>query len=172
MRVDAGQPWTAVTAPHRLTKLSAWWVALGIRVEVVSSPQQNGCVERLHGTMQRDMNDAVDDVRNHFEKNRRLYNEVRPHEGVGMATPASLYVRSPRRPLERVFDHATIGCDESRSVQSDGTISWRGAYPPISKSLAGRRVGLRRRSMTTWSVHYYELELGKLAPDGFTPNYA
>lgn len=168
MRVDAGQPWASTTSPLRLTQLSAWWLALGIRTEIAPSCQANGCVERLHGTMERDMNVHVPDVRSHFEEQRRLYNDVRPHEGLAMRKPADVYVRSPRRPVERDFDPDAIGCDESRPVQSDGTICWKGDYPSISKALVGRRIGLRRRTLTTWSVHYYELVLGMMTPTGFT----
>lgn len=171
MRVDGGQPWASSVSPLRLTKLSAWWVTLGIRVEVAPSCQLNGCVERLHGTMQREMNVEVSDVRSHFDKERRIYNNTRPHEALAMATPAEIYVRSTRRPIERTFDHVAIGCDEARPVQRDGTISWKGGYPMISRALAGRKVGLRRRTPTSWSAHFYELEIGTLTAEGFAPAY-
>ena len=171
IRVDGGQPWRAVTAPHRLTQLSAWWIAVGIRVEAVSCPQHNGCIERLHGTMERDMNESASDVRLHFEEHRRLYNEVRPHEALHMVTPSSMYRKSPRRAIERVFDPSVIGCDESRPVQANGRISWKGEELMISQALVGRRVGLRRRSLRLWSVHYFELELGSITGAGFVPGY-
>lgn len=171
IRIDGGQPWASASGPLRLTQLSAWWVALGVRIEIAPTCQQNGCIERLHGTMEREMSMATVDVRQHFERERRIYNEVRPHEGIGMATPSALYRKSPRRPVERVFDATEIGCDESRPVQRDGSITWKGSYPYISRALAGRRVGFRRRGLTTWTAHFFELELGTLDKNGFSPNY-
>lgn len=144
IRVDGGQPWRAVSAPHRLTRLSAWWVALGIKVETVTCPQQNGCVERLHGTMERDINRAR---QRRAEALRGASAAVQrwPHEALNMTTPSSVYRKSSRRAVEREFDVAAIGCDESRPVQCDGRISWKGGNPLISQALVGRRVGLRRR---------------------------
>ena len=170
IRIDAGQPWASPTGPLRLSKLSAWWVALGLHVEIAPSCQENGCVERLHGTMQRDMNFAANDVDKHFEKQRRLYNNVRPHEALNMATPSSIYQKSQRKPIERIFDPTALGCDESRQVQCDGTFYWKGDQLYLSKALAGRKVGLQRQPMNTWTVHYYELELGSLSQKGFKAN--
>ena len=82
-----------------------------------------------------------------------------------------MYRKSPRRAIERVFDPSVIGCDESRPVQANGRISWKGEELMISQALVGRRVGLRRRSLRLWSVHYFELELGSITGAGFVPGY-
>jgi transposase InsO family protein len=168
IRVDGGAPWASAFSPLRLTRLSAWWLALGVGFEVVASCQENGHVERLHGTMEREM-DAADvvDIRDHFDFHRHLYNDVRPHESLGMETPSSRYVPSPRRACERTFDPAAARCDEVRAVNNDGTIWWKGSLTFISEALVGRRVGLRQLSPTTWSVHFHEFTLGNLTASGF-----
>src|SRR6201998_1227085 len=50
IRSDNGSPFASVQALHGLSRLSAWWGALGIDLErgVPSKPQDNGGHERLH----------------------------------------------------------------------------------------------------------------------------
>lgn len=52
IRVDNGSPFASI-GPGRLSKLSAWWITLGIRVEFIrlGKPQDNGSHERMHRTM-------------------------------------------------------------------------------------------------------------------------
>lgn len=151
-------PWAAAS-PHRLTKLSAWLLTLGIRVEVVSRCQDNGVIERLHGTMEREMGLAgVVDVRFHLEAKREDYNTLRPHEALGMKRPIDLYRRSTRRPVERQPDYST--CDETRMVDNRGNICWQGQPRFVSEALTGRMVGLRRIDLQAWSIHYFDISVG------------
>jgi transposase InsO family protein len=50
IRSDNGSPFASVQSVHGLSRLSAWWVALGIDLERgrVGCPQDNGAHERLH----------------------------------------------------------------------------------------------------------------------------
>jgi transposase InsO family protein len=50
IRSDNGSPFASRQAVHGLSRLSAWWVALGIDLERgrPSHPQDNGAHERLH----------------------------------------------------------------------------------------------------------------------------
>ena len=163
IRVDAGCPWVSIDAPLGLTQLSSWWLSLGVRFEVVARCQQNGCVERLHGTMEREMSvDGVVDIPAHFAHHRHLYNVVRPHEALQMRTPASMYVTSTRRPVERVYHPYDDGCDEKRTVTSDGSISWRGRLVFVSESIELKTVGLRQLQPDVWSVRFHGVELGRL----------
>ena len=159
IRIDAGSLWVAADSLLGLTKLSSWWVALGVKIEIAPYCQLNGVVERLHGTMEREMHDdGVVDVRAHFELERHRYNHVRPHEGIAMKRPASLYSSSSRTELtEREFKLGD--CDESRLVQADGHLNLAGRSIHVSGGLAGRRVGLRQLNATTWSIRYFEYEL-------------
>jgi putative transposase len=169
IRVDAGGPWSSAYSPLRLTRLSAWWVSLGIEVEIVRSCQENGHVERLHGTIEREV-DASDvvDVRDHFEHHRRLYNEVRPHDALDMATPDSRYTPSPRSIVDvRPVDKQRW--DQVRTVTNAGYIYWRGTQVFVTEALVGEKVGLRQQTMTTWSVHFHHLVIGSLDDTGFQP---
>ncbi len=53
IRTDNGTPFAAATAIGRLSRLSAWWIRLGIRPELTqpSHPEQNGSHERMHRTL-------------------------------------------------------------------------------------------------------------------------
>jgi hypothetical protein len=159
IRIDAGSLWVAADSLLGLTKLSSWWVALGVKIEIAPYCQLNGVVERLHGTMEREMHDdGVVDVRAHFERERHRYNHLRPHEGIAMKRPVSIYSSSSRAELaEREFKLGD--CDESRVVQADGHVNFDGRCIHVSEGLAGRRVGLRQLNTTTWSIRYFEYEL-------------
>ena len=166
IRVDAGQPWASVVAPMRLTQLSAWWVSLGITIEVVRCPQENGHVERLHRTIKA-MDKRITDVRAYFEDQRHWFNEERPHEGIGQRTPAELYVASPRRPAVRTYDYGH--CDEVRSVWNNGEIHLGGPSVFISSSLLSYRVGLRvTTSSNNHDVYFYEHHIGTIQNRVFT----
>src|SRR5262249_3117665 len=58
---DNGQPFVSPTGLGGLTKLSAWWVALGI--EIVRSrpgcPQDNGGHERMHADIRREIQSRI-----------------------------------------------------------------------------------------------------------------
>ena len=52
IRMDNGSPFGSI-GPGGLSKLSVWWISLGIDVEFIkpASPQENGSHERMHRTM-------------------------------------------------------------------------------------------------------------------------
>jgi transposase InsO family protein len=93
IRVDNGSPF-ASTGPAGLSRLSVWWIGLGIEVQFSrpGCPQDNGCHERMHRTMKAEccqpgsVNRWAQQQR--FDRWRKEFNEERPHEGVGMRTPA------------------------------------------------------------------------------------
>lgn len=158
VRVDGGAPWSSAS-PSRLTAFSAWLISLGIKVEVVARCQQNGRVERLHGTMEREMNRSdVGDVRAFFERERRLYNELRPHEAIDMKVPADVYRRSKRIAKEREPDYGD--CDEVRYVDHHGNIRWKGKDIFVSQGLVRRYIGLRQLDQFRFRARYYDRFVG------------
>lgn len=95
IRSDNGTPF-ATQALCGLSRLSVWWIKLDIdhdRIEP-GQPQQNGAHERMHKTLkaetarppERDM--ARQQAR--FDRWRAEFNDERPHEALGYATPASV----------------------------------------------------------------------------------
>lgn len=168
IRMDAGQPWASASGPLRLTQLSAWWVSLGIVVEIVPAPQLNGHVERLHRTIEYDVDTSKRvDVRRHCDMHRRIYNEERPHESLDMAAPVQVYEPSSRRTVSRQPDYIRLECDDVRSITTKGYIHWAGEEVFISEALVTHKVGLRQMTATTWAVYSYDLNIGVLDDRGF-----
>src|SRR6185503_20055837 len=101
IRSDNGTPF-ASTALGRLSQLSVWWIRLGIRRELIEpgKPQQNGQHERMHRTLKAETTRPPEanlaQQQRLFNRFRREYNEERPHEGIGLKTPASMYEPSTR----------------------------------------------------------------------------
>ena len=97
IRSDNGSPF-ASTALGGLSRLSKWWVDLGIRPERIrpGHPEENGRHERMHRSLKEYMlrqdgiaGDSVAQQRV-FDEFRVEFNEVRTHEGLERRTPASL----------------------------------------------------------------------------------
>jgi transposase InsO family protein len=100
---DNGSPWgSSREREHGLTQLTVWWTRLGIRVShsAPAHPQTNGKDERFHRSLKaevlngRSFNDLAQ-AQHAFDHWRQIYNEQRPHEGIGLATPIERYRVSP-----------------------------------------------------------------------------
>jgi putative transposase len=102
IRTDNGAPF-ASRAIAGLSRLSVWWMKLGIVPERIEAghPEQNGRHERMHRTLKQEV--AIRPAANRREQQRMMdrfrqeYNQVRPHEALQMQTPEDVYARSPRR---------------------------------------------------------------------------
>ena len=148
---DNGSPWgsSGLEPPH--TELSVWLMLHGVGVSHgrPRHPQTQGKDERFHRTIDdevlryhhlRDLGDS----QRRFDEFRRTYNHERPHEALGLATPASRW-----RPSEREFrgdpppPPQYRGGDLVRKVDAAGKLSLRGRPFRISKALIGHHVGLR-----------------------------
>ena len=150
INADNGQPWGSPGQPGGLTGLAVWLIRLGVRVSYSRPlhPQTNGKDERFHRTLkaellaQRQFRD-LEDVQTHLARWRQIYNFHRPHEALGMQTPASRYRPSARTmprqlpPIEYVTD------DLVRRVQKNGWIDLHGHHIRLSKALVGQPVACR-----------------------------
>jgi len=99
IRTDNGAPF-ASAALRGLSRLAVWWIKLGITPERIEAghPEQNGRHERMHRTLKQDLQPGRDwrAQQRQLDQFRQDYNQLRPHEALGMQTPAALYVPSPR----------------------------------------------------------------------------
>ena len=101
IRTDKGSPF-ASGAPGGLSRLSMWWLQLGIRHERIEPgrPDQNGRHERMHRTLKQET--ASPPASNRSRQQRavvdfeREYNHERPHEALAGRTPAERYTGSAR----------------------------------------------------------------------------
>lgn len=147
IRSDNGPPF-ASPAVGGLSRLSVWWIKLGIVPQRIQAghPEQNGRHERMHRTLEENTATPPRAERRAqqraFDAFLREYNQVRPHEGLGMRTPASLYCCSPRPFPERLPEPEYGTAMKVRRVFEHGQFFWDYHAVFLSKVLAGERIGL------------------------------
>ena len=165
IRSDNGGPF-ATKALGGLSRLSVWWIRLGIVPERIEpgQPQQNGRHERFHLTLKQQTASppatTFADQQRAFDVFRADYNNARPHEALGMKTPASHYEPSwrpmPATPRSPEYDAGWI----VRKVKSNGSFSWLGQAVLATPLLAGEPVGLRPIDEDEWELFYGPILLG------------
>lgn len=159
LRTDNGVPFATTNGLAGLSVLNVWWLRLGIRHERIDPghPEQNGAHERMHRTLK---DEAVYPVlgsfsaqQRRFDRFRRTYNNLRPHEALGQRPPAALYVRSNRElPMELPpFTYAPH--IEVRTVSVRGMLSIEGREVWVSEALHHQRVGLEQVGWRHWLLH-------------------
>ncbi len=165
IRSDNGTPFASIGLA-RLTRLSAWWIRLGIRPETIEpgKPQQNGRHERMHRTLKREATQPpkadLSAQQCHFNDFRRTFNHIRPHEALDDATPHSVY-RSALRAYPDVLppleypDHFEV-----RKVSTNGGIRWHARWINISSALGNEFIGLEPIGPALWQVYFGPTTLG------------
>jgi putative transposase len=167
IRTDNGTPF-ASTALGRLSKLSVWWIRLGIYPELIEPgcPQQNGRHERMHKTLkQSTTRPAAATMRGQqrrFNSFVEEYNHVRPHESLGQETPASFYDPSSRPYPKKIPQIEYPAHYEVRYVSRNGGIRWHSNWVNVSHVLAEQYVGLEEVDNDIWDVYFGTLKLGRL----------
>jgi hypothetical protein len=171
IRTDNGPPF-ASRGLGGLSRLSARWVRLGIRLERITpgKPQENGRHERMHRTLKAE---AVwppsSDLRHQqkrFDHFREEFNHERPHEALKGQPPGQVYSPSVR-PYPSKLPHVEYpGHFAVRMVRTDGTIRWRGDYLYISEALVGEPVGLEEVESDKWLLRFAGLQLAVIDDTG------
>lgn len=159
IRTDNGIPF-AGRGIGGLTRLSIWWIKLGIIPERIDKgePQQNGRHERMHRTLKEEVTKppALDlkTQQRKFDLFQIEYNEDRPHEALRQKTPASIYERSNKEYIDipPMPEYDTDFC--VRSVKYGGEIKFKGDFYFISMLLAGERVGLKQITEDEWQINF------------------
>lgn len=149
MLMDHGIPWWSERAPSGATHLTVWLMKQGIQLHWSGfrHPQTQGKVERFHGALERALLLRAaprQQPQAWLDQFRWEHNHVRPHEALGMQTPASVWHRS-----ERSYDPHPARWEyppgaKVLKVSSQGSldayqIRWR-----IARALAGEWVQLER----------------------------
>ena len=147
------------------SRLSAWWLALGIDLERgrPGHPQDNGAHERLHRDISLELQGLGRVNQHSLELWRQEFNEQRPHEALGMRCPSELYEHSARRYRGGVqqLDYPQM---IARRVNKNGKIKWAGHPLFICSSLAGWSVGLKPTDQDQLEVWFARLLLGWIDP--------
>lgn len=166
IRTDNGEPFAAASL-GRLSRLSVWWVRLGIYPELIppSSPQENGSHERMHRTLKAETTRPPAATRRaqqgRFTRYRRHYNEIRPHEALGQRAPARLYQASSRALPRRLEPLVYPAHFEIRCVSKPGVISWHSKPLVISTVLIHQEIALEPIDDGEWDLHFGPIRLGR-----------
>jgi transposase InsO family protein len=178
LRTDNGSPF-ASTGAGRLTQLAVWWLKLGIQLDRIDPghPEQNGRHERFHLTLQNEATTTPAPTpraqQQRFDRLRREFNTVRPHEALAQRPPARVYVASPRPYPEKLEEPWYDATHHVRRVNPNGQIKWQGELVFVSEAVRRETVGLAETEQGDWLVRFMQLELGRLdrRTRRFTPSW-
>lgn len=167
MRSDNGSPF-ASTGMGGLTRLSVWWIKLGILPERIEpgKPQQNGRHERMHRTLKQET--ATPPAASLAAQQRRFdeflgeYNQQRPHEALEGDTPADHYHRSPREFPEQLPEIEYPDGFHLRLADEGGKIRWKQARCYMGRALRHEVVGFQEVDDGVWRVWFGRVQLGLL----------
>jgi len=166
IRTDNGAPF-ASSAVGGLSRLAVWWIKLGITPERIEAghPEQNGRHERMHRTLKQEVatRPALDlrAQQRALDLWRDEFNAVRPHEALGMMTPASVYAPSERQYPARLGEIEYPDTMLVRTVKSHGHFRWKKHDVFLSEVLWGEPIGLLPADEDSFTVHFAHLPLAR-----------
>ena len=165
IRTDNGVPFASPNALFNLSRLSVWWLRLGIQIERIKpgNPQQNGRHERMHLTLKLETTKPAGD--NFLQQQARFddfvdcFNNERPHQALDMQYPAERYKSSSRiynglPELDYPFH------DKAATVTTCGRICFNRQKINLSQVFAGQTVGIKQTDDKIWLVSFMDYDLG------------
>ena len=166
IRSDNGGPF-ASAGLGRLSRLSVWWMRLGIVPERIAPghPEQNGSHEQFHSVLKRDTaRPSAADARTQqqrFVRFCREYNYERPHEALGHDVPANHYAPSARPLPAHLPALEYPGHLEVRRVSSAGQVSWQGRSLFLSMALGDEDVAFDEVEDGLWTIRFGTAAIGR-----------
>jgi putative transposase len=165
IRTDNGVPFASPNALFNLSKLSVWWLRLGIDIERIrpGNPQQNGRHERMHLTLKLETTRPAGE--NFLQQQARFddfiacYNTERPHQALAMACPAEHYIPSPR-PYAGLPELDYPFHDKAVTVTTCGRICFESRKINLSQVFAGQLVGIKQVDDHLWLATFMHYDLG------------
>jgi len=165
IRSDNGVPFASANALFNLSRLSVWWLRLGIHIERIKPgrPQQNGRHERMHLTLKREatrppgMNSLQQQAK--FDAFVEEFNTERPHEALAMKRPADIYRPSPR-PYRGLPGLSYPFHDREILITACGRICLHRKKINLSTVFAGQAVGIKEVDDAVWLVSFMHYDLG------------
>jgi transposase InsO family protein len=163
IRSDNGSPFASRQGVLGLSRLSAWWVVLGIDLERgrPGHPQDNAGHERMHKDISRELEAEGECDQAALDVWRESFNYERPHEALGMRCPGEVYIASERK-YEGTPEDLDYPKMCSRRVSPKGLISLEGQPLFLSASLGGWSVGLKPIAEDLMEVWFGRLLLGQV----------
>lgn len=183
IRTDNGPPFAAPNALFGLSRLSVWWLRLGIQIQRIKpgNPQQNGRHERMHLTLKQEATKPASfnflQQQERFDRFVGVYNHERPHQSLNGAYPGELYTPSARE-YQPPADPDYPFHDRTVRVTRCGRICLGRRKINLSSVFAGQLVGLREVDDRIWLVSFLDFDLGffdhqedrvEPAPNPFAP---
>jgi putative transposase len=164
IRTDNGVPFASPNSLFNLSKLSVWWLRLGIEIERIKPghPQQNGRHERMHLTLKQTTKPAGKNFLQQqakFDDFIECFNNERPHQALNMRTPAECYLPSTR-PYTGLPNLDYPFHDKTVTVTSCGRICFNRQKINLSVVFAGQKVGIKQVSEDIWLVTFMDYDLG------------
>lgn len=167
IHTDNGAPFAHVNSLGRLSKLSVWFMELGIK-PVFSDPghpEQNGRHERMHRELKAEATkpagyslQAQQRKLNAFVKE---YNDIRPHEALSMRTPSAVHELSERKYPEKIEEWIYPKEFKVKYITHNGAIRLeRNDWLFVSTPLAGKYIGLEELGNDIYRFYFREFLLG------------
>lgn len=172
IRTDNGSPFASTRALAGLSRLSVWWLKLGIRLERIKpgNPQENGRHERMHRTLKQETalpaRSSLRAQQKAFDEFVRVFNYERPHDALDLKCPADVYIRSKRewRDAEPCIEYNTS--IEAFRVSDEGTIRYGQHRVFLASALRNELVGLDEINERHRRIFFADAILGIL--DAYT----
>jgi transposase InsO family protein len=172
---DNGNPFVAPQSRFGLTRLSAWWVSLGIEHVRTrkATPSDNGGHERMHRDIAMEVEALcapdLEQQQRACDLWRADFNNCRPHEALGMKPPAQVYKSNPAtysgKRIELVYpEHMLV-----RTVSGAGFFKLQGKMIPISIALTGFSIGIDPTSGPPYDIWFAHRKLGTVNPHDKRP---
>lgn len=165
IRTDNGVPFASPNSLFTLSRLSVWWLRLGIQIERIQPghPQQNGIHERMHLTLKKEATRPAG--QNFLQQQAKFdsfieeFNNERPHEGLAMKCPAEVY--SPSRRIYHGLPELEYPMhDRTVTVTCCGRLCIGKKKINLSQVFAGQKMGLTQVADESWLVTFIDYDLG------------
>ena len=165
IRTDNGNPFSSPNALFGLSRLSIWWLRLGIDIERIKPghPEQNGRHERMHRTLKKEATRPASfnflQQQSRFDEFIGVYNNERPHQALNGKYPGDVYtpsVRTYRPPDEPEYPYH----DRTVRVTTCGRICIGNRKISLSCVFAGQSLGIREVADNIWLVSFMGYDLG------------
>jgi len=170
IRTDNGIPFAHPNALYGLSRLSVWWLRLGIRVERIEPghPQQNGRHERMHLTLKQEATRPAEQdflkQQARFDGFKKEFNYERPHQALGMKCPSEVY-KNNERVYKGLPELSYPMHDRTVRITHCGRICIGKRKINLSRCFAGHDVGVREVDDKLWLVSFMDYDLGYFDED-------
>ncbi len=167
IHTDNGSPFAHIRSLGRLSKLSAWFMELGIKpvFSDPASPQQNGRHERMHrelkGEATRPPGYSLQPQQTKLNAFVKEYNELRPHEALAMRTPAAVHKFSKIKYHEKIIEWEYPKEIHVRYVTHNGAVRiGKASWLFITTALAGKEIGFEELGNRIYRIYFRQFFLG------------